>query len=534
MAVRLDAHTAHQGRDVMRLTLVRKLHLLIAAVAAGFVLLGGLAQITMHESEHALEEVSRLPELQALLAERTVDHYRWAQGLAVGSLLLGREFTGKLDPTQCALGEWYRDFTPPPELAETFKAIGAPHARMHATAARVLEPFRAGDVAAAKAVFESETMPALADTQSAIAGMATAVRRMIADHVQEARTLQAASHRRTLTAYGLILLTLGLGATFLLARPLKRSLRALAATFERIGAGDLTARAIVAGRDELAELAKAANVMTDQLRTALLGVSTTTEHVRATAQQLAATSESLSSAVQEQAASLEETSASLGQMTDTVKQNAGWTDALNTKAEDARGGAARGADVVERAVSSMREMTATAKQIRDIVATIDEMAFQTNLLALNAAVEAARAGEQGRSFAVVAGEVRALSQRSAAASREIKTLITATVEKIESGAQLVDHAGAAFTEIVGGVQDVAGLISQISAASREQADGIGQVGRAVVQMDAVTQSNAAQAEELSAAAQSLATGADDLAAQVTRFTLDDGATRAEGAPASPS
>jgi len=186
----------------------------------------------------------------------------------------------------------------------------------------------------------------------------------------------------------------------------------------------------------------------------------------------------------------------------------------------------RGGVVVGEVVRTMDEITTASKKISDIISVIDGIAFQTNILALNAAVEAARAGEQGRGFAVVATEVRNLAQRSAAAAREIKTLIGDSVRKVESGSKLVGEAGATIKEVVQQVKRVTDIMSEISAASMEQTSGIEQVSTAVSQMDEVTQQNAALVEQAAAAAESLQEQAEALADAVSVFWLEEGA----GAP----
>jgi methyl-accepting chemotaxis protein len=229
---------------------------------------------------------------------------------------------------------------------------------------------------------------------------------------------------------------------------------------------------------------------------------------------------------------LEETAASLEQMTGTVRQSAENAKQANAMATEAKHQAEAGGQVVTGAVAAMAVITASSKQIAAIITTIDEIAFQTNLLALNAAVEAARAGEQGRGFAVVASEVRALAQRSASASKEIKTLITDSVTKVENGGKLVTQAGTSLTEIVGSVKKTADLIAEITVASQEQSQGIEQVNKAVTQMDSVTQQNAAQTEELSSTAQSLAAQAEELTAQVAQFTISGASRSVQTAPRS--
>ena len=207
------------------------------------------------------------------------------------------------------------------------------------------------------------------------------------------------------------------------------------------------------------------------------------------------------------------------QLTGTVRQSADSAQTANQLASSAASVARRGGEVVTQVVSTMDEIQTSSKKIADIIGTIDGIAFQTNILALNAAVEAARAGEQGRGFAVVAGEVRSLAQRSAQAAKEIKSLIGASVERVETGSKLVQDAGSTMGEIVANVKRVNDIIGEITAAAAEQSDGIGQVNVAVTQLDQMTQQNAALVEQSAAAAQSLKDQADRLAEAVSTFKV---------------
>jgi len=218
------------------------------------------------------------------------------------------------------------------------------------------------------------------------------------------------------------------------------------------------------------------------------------------------------------------------ELTSTVKQTSDSAQTANQMATSAAEVAARGGEVVSQVVSTMQDINASSKKISDIIGVIDGIAFQTNILALNAAVEAARAGEQGRGFAVVAGEVRNLAQRSAQAAKEIKGLIGASVDKVETGSKLVADAGQTMSEIVGSVQRVSDIIGEITAAAGEQSDGIGQVNVAVTQLDQMTQQNAALVEESAAAAQSLKDQALKLAEVVQIFRTGEEAARREAAP----
>ncbi len=339
-----------------------------------------------------------------------------------------------------------------------------------------------------------------------------------------------ASARATMIGLIVVGILVGLALGYFIAILIARALRQVVERSEQAAAGDLTVRVAIDSRDELGQMGQALDRMLESFHDSMTQVQQAASSTASASQQLAAGSEQLSSGAQEQASSLEETAASLEEMTSTVKQNAENAKQANQMAMGARGSAEQGGTVVKEAVAAMEAITASAKQIAAIITTIDEIAFQTNLLALNAAVEAARAGEQGRGFAVVASEVRALAQRAAASSKEIKTLITDSVTKIEQGAKLVTKSGETLTEIVGGAKKVADLVAEISAASQEQSQGIEQVNKAVTQMDSVTQQNAAQTEELSSTAQSLSAQAEELSAQVARFKL---ARQAVGQAAAP-
>jgi methyl-accepting chemotaxis protein len=258
------------------------------------------------------------------------------------------------------------------------------------------------------------------------------------------------------------------------------------------------------------------------MREALQEVRSTADTLAGAAQQLSSAAEEISSGAQEQAASLEETAASLEEITSTVKQNADNAQRAGQLAGGSRDVAERGSVIVRSAVGAMGEITTSSRKIGDIITTIDEIAFQTNLLALNAAVEAARAGEQGRGFAVVATEVRNLARRSASASKEIKTLIGDSVQKVALGSEHVNHSGETLQEIVSSVKQVTDIVAEISAASQEQTTGIQQVNKAVSQLDQVTQANAAQTEELSSTAQALSGQAEQLQELVAKFRLENG------------
>ncbi|MCS0808881.1 methyl-accepting chemotaxis protein [Massilia agilis] len=263
-----------------------------------------------------------------------------------------------------------------------------------------------------------------------------------------------------------------------------------------------------------------------EMRNSLVGIVSQvrrgTETIGTASREIAAGNLDLSSRTELQASSLEKTASAMDKLTATVRQNAENAREANQLAASASDVARKGGEVVSQVVGTMGEINSSASKIADIIGVIDGIAFQTNILALNAAVEAARAGEQGRGFAVVASEVRNLAQRSAAAAKEIKTLIGDSVEKVERGSKLVGQAGVTMEEVVSSVKRVTDIMSDIAAASAEQSAGIEQVNVSIIEMDSMTQQNASLVEEAAAAAQSLQDQAGELARVVSIFKLAEG------------
>ena len=299
----------------------------------------------------------------------------------------------------------------------------------------------------------------------------------------------------------------------------------------RIAEGDLTVELRADGKDETARMLGALADMKDSLTRIVGEVRGNAEGVATASAQIAQGNNDLSSRTEEQASALEETAASMEELSSTVRQNADNARQANQLALGASTVAIKGGEVVGQVVTTMKGINDSSKKIADIISVIDGIAFQTNILALNAAVEAARAGEQGRGFAVVASEVRSLARRSADAAKEIKTLITTSVERVEQGTALVDQAGTTMAEVVNSIKRVTDIMGEISAASQEQSAGVAQIGEAVTQMDQATQQNAALVEESAAAAESLKAQAQQLVQTVAVFKLSQGDSARAAAPA---
>jgi methyl-accepting chemotaxis protein len=318
-------------------------------------------------------------------------------------------------------------------------------------------------------------------------------------------------------------IVVGGGVSFWLTRNIMRQLGGepgyAAAAAAGIAAGDLTAAIAVDDEKNTGSLMYAMRTMQQSLAQLVEKVRSGTDTITTASSEIAAGNIDLSARTEEQASSLEETAASMEELTSTVQTNTDNVQQANVLASEASQIAVKGGQIVEQVVQTMGSINDAAKRIADIIGVIDGIAFQTNILALNAAVEAARAGEQGRGFAVVASEVRNLAQRSAAAAKEIKALISDSVDRVDTGSRLVNVAGETMNDVVTSVKRVTDIMAEITLAGQEQSAGIAQVNQAVAQMDQVTQQNAALVEEAAAAADSMQSQAQQLSRIVSTFRL---------------
>lgn len=331
--------------------------------------------------------------------------------------------------------------------------------------------------------------------------------------------------RHTIISIALLLVSLFAVSVYIMwttARTMSHSMLKAIQVANAVADGDLTLTQHIntTGRDEVSQLFQALTRMSGQLITMVQNVRQNSDNVATASAEIAQGNLDLSHRTEQQASALEQTAASMEQLGTTVRQNAENAQQANQLARGASLVATKGGEVVGQVVQTMQAINDSSRKISDIIGVIDGIAFQTNILALNAAVEAARAGEQGRGFAVVASEVRNLAQRSAQAAKEIKSLIAASVDRVDQGTSLVDKAGETMTEIVEAIQRVTDIMGEISTASNEQNAGVMQVGQAVIEMDKATQQNAALVEESAAAAESLKGQAQQLVQTVAGFKLN--------------
>ena len=407
---------------------------------------------------------------------------------------------------------------PPGEGRERVQQFAQAHERMGAAYRKGFEAFKAADhdpQAGDKAVAGMDREPSqlLDQAGGLIAKASSEVAERAAKAAQRATTISL--------VVMLVVCALGIAGAIAFSRTVVNPLDNAVRVSQAVASGDLTVARQVQGKDEIALLLNALHDMQISLSHVVSNVRNNADSVAAASTEIAQGNNDLSARTEQQASALEETSASMEELSSTVQANAENARTANQLAVSASTVAVQGGDVVAEVVTTMKGINDSSKKIADIISVIDGIAFQTNILALNAAVEAARAGEQGRGFAVVASEVRNLAQRSADAAKEIKTLIHASVERVELGTTLVDKAGATMSEVVSAIRRVTDIVGEISAASSEQSAGVAQVGDAITEMDQATQQNAALVEQSAAAADSLKAQAQQLVQAVAVFRLAD-------------
>ncbi|PTT92480.1 methyl-accepting chemotaxis protein [Pelomonas sp. HMWF004] len=387
-----------------------------------------------------------------------------------------------------------------------------------ASSDKVISLAKSGDFEAATSLMRGDSDKIFRSSRDAL--LASMVRER--DNALSSFNQNTASNRSTRTGMVVLLvlgLLLGAGLSYAIATSISRPLRQAVVIAAGVADGDLTQTITSTSSDEVGQLLSALGRMNASLVGIVTTLKSSADEVLLGSGEIASGNLNLSIRTESQASQLQEAAASMEELSTTVRQNADNARQANQLASGACEVAVRGGDVVGQVVATMKGINDSSKQIADITSVIDGIAFQTNILALNAAVEAARAGEQGRGFAVVASEVRMLAQRSAAAAKEIKSLIATSVERVHQGTNLVDQAGGTMSEVVSAIRHVAGIVGDISSASTGQNAGVARVCEAVTLMDQSTQQNAALVEQSAAAAESLKRQAQQLVQAVSAFKL---------------
>ncbi len=375
-------------------------------------------------------------------------------------------------------------------------------------------------------VAASDSPAQLGKAGAALHGQLVAAQRRLTDELDMllAARIHRLAHARNVTA-GLLVLGLVLAAYCFVSfkKVLEGGLREVAFHIDAMRDGNLTTQPRAWGNDEAAALMNDLQEMQSSLRAIVQQVRSASDGIVTAAGEISSGSMDLSARTEQSAASLQQSAAAMEEITATARHTAGTTREAATLAATNADAARQGGEIIGNVVQTMEGIRSSSTRIADIIGTIDGIAFQTNILALNAAVEAARAGESGRGFAVVASEVRTLSQRTATAAREIKTLIGQSVEQVEAGARVVQHAGITMQQLVGTAAQVHSLLANVAHGIDEQSQGVGQTTQAIQELDRATQQNAALVEESAAAAASLDEQARLLASRVASFQLSPSA-----------
>jgi len=497
-----------------------------AVMAALIVVVGAMsiAKVTSIDDEFRLALEDRYPKVKAFQTIKA-NNERVARAMRdlfimtdPADLQAQYESIAEASKSTAATVEKLEKIVSTPKGIEGLKKLNEARLAYRAQRDKVLEMLKSGQVTLAKGALLKEVRPAQLAYMAVTDEMIALGDKLMADSAAQS----AAQAREAKLEVGIFIglaLLIAAGMGWWLIRSTTRPLNQAVGIARSVAAGDLAIEFDARGTNETAQLLSALHEMKTRLASIVGGVRANAEGVATASSQIAVGNNDLSSRTEQQASALQQTAASMDQLGSTVRANADSARAANQLALASSDVAANGGRAVAQVVETMKGISESSKKIADIIGVIDGIAFQTNILALNAAVEAARAGEQGRGFAVVAGEVRLLAQRSAEAAKEIKGLISQSVQRVEQGTAQVDQAGATIDEVVQSIRRVTDIVGEISAANSLQSDGVSQVGQAVSQMDRVTQQNAALVEESAAAAESLKHQARELVEAVSVFKL---------------
>jgi methyl-accepting chemotaxis protein len=516
-----------------KLGITQRLYTVVAAVGLALAAVAAFAYVQLHviigDAERIAEQ--RMPQMQRV-ANIELDVTRTSLQLRHAILSRTPEElattladVGKLrQRIATRLGE-YESGSVGDEARKRYAPLPALVARFWEMGEANLALIQKGDKEGAFAFLVDKTIPA---RNALLSQLAEGTKFYEGALMADVKEIEADSKSTLSWLIGLVVaVTVGLALfSWSVASTLRRRVAVAQAGTERVKDGDFTQPVVDDARDEFSPLLAALGTMQTALSQVVSTVRGNAESVATASSEIAQGNQDLSQRTEEQASALEQTAASMEQLGSTVRQNADNANQADQLAKNASSVAIQGGEVVGAVVQTMKGIEDSSRRIADIIGVIDGIAFQTNILALNAAVEAARAGEQGRGFAVVASEVRSLAQRSAEAAKEIKSLITASVEQVGQGTALADKAGTTMQEVVSAIRRVTDIVGEISTASTEQSAGVSQVGEAVGQMDQVTQQNAALVEESAAAAESLKTQAQQLVQAVALFKLAEHGGRA--------
>jgi methyl-accepting chemotaxis protein len=527
-----------------------KIGLSFGLVVAIVLCMSAYTYVALHQAEEAEQSAMKSLALSEFLAEKRGDHLSYVKNLEE-SIILEKEFTGQLDPTQCSFGKWYATFVPPtPDIKTAYEKIDQPHRRLHKIAADIKAvQAQKGSQKEQIRNYETNVVPVLAEVEKGIKDLSTFVKERSDEDVK--RSVAALSSAMTVfLALTLIASIVSILTSFFIVRTVVRPVRDLVV---RIDSADLNTKFDVHRTDEIGELQQSFEKFITSIKRALFQVQDASTAVASASAQISSSTEQMASGSQQQTSQTDAVAAAVEQMTMSIKENSRSATQTAETAREAKEAAQQGGDVVRETIERMKRigevvnqsagtvqaLSKSSDQIGEIIGVIDDIANQTNLLALNAAIEAARAGEQGRGFAVVADEVRRLAERTTKATKEITEMIkgiqtetSGAVTSIEGGTAevkegiaLAEKAGESLRHIVLTSENVREMIEQIAAANEEQARTSDQISKNVEAISNVTSETAQGTHQIAQAAEDLNRLTEKLQQLVAGFKLDANAAQ---------